>query len=90
MDRLLAHLGIQTTRIELATSNEQPLELAQQIGFPCVLKISSADISHKSVAGGVEVSEKGVAAHPDPKRAVHALSRMAEYAGFLADKREPD
>ncbi len=31
------------------------------------------------------LSEKGVAAYPDPKRAVYALSRMAEYARFLID-----
>jgi acyl-CoA synthetase (NDP forming) len=53
--RLLASLGIRTTRIELATSKEQALALAQEIGYPCVLKVSSADISHKSDAGGVKV-----------------------------------
>jgi acyl-CoA synthetase (NDP forming) len=53
--QLLANLGIQTTRIELATSKEQALALAQEIGYPCVLKVSSADISHKSDAGGVKV-----------------------------------
>jgi acetate---CoA ligase (ADP-forming) subunit beta len=53
--RLLAHLGIKTTRIELATSKEQALALAREIGYPCVLKVSSTDISHKSDAGGVKV-----------------------------------
>lgn len=54
--RLLASLGIRTTRIELATSKEQALAFAQEIGYPCVLKVSSADISHKSDAGGVKVN----------------------------------
>ncbi|HLA82196.1 MAG TPA: hypothetical protein VJP78_11370, partial [Thermoleophilia bacterium] len=31
------------------------------------------------------LSEKGIAAYPDPKRAVYALARMAEYARFLND-----
>ena len=29
------------------------------------------------------LAEKGVAAYPDPKRGVHVLSRMAEYASFV-------
>ncbi len=29
------------------------------------------------------LSDRGVAAYPDPKRAVYALARMAEYARFL-------
>jgi acyl-CoA synthetase (NDP forming) len=32
------------------------------------------------------LSEQGVAAYPDPKRAARALSRLAEYAGFLAER----
>ncbi len=31
------------------------------------------------------LSDRGVAAYPDPKRAVYALARMAEYARFLND-----
>ena len=31
------------------------------------------------------LSGRGVAAYPDPKRAVRALARMAEYASFLSD-----
>jgi acyl-CoA synthetase (NDP forming) len=31
------------------------------------------------------LSDRGVAAYPDPKRAVYALARMAEYARFLSD-----
>jgi acyl-CoA synthetase (NDP forming) len=32
------------------------------------------------------LSDKGVAAYPDPKRAAYALSRMAEYAEFLTER----
>jgi acyl-CoA synthetase (NDP forming) len=31
------------------------------------------------------LANTGVAAYPDPKRAVYVLSRMAEYASFLKD-----
>ena len=36
------------------------------------------------------LSDRGVAAYPDPKRAVYALSRMAEYARFQADREAGD
>ncbi len=36
------------------------------------------------------LSEQGVAAYPDPKRAARALSRLAEYAGFLAEREVGD
>lgn len=32
------------------------------------------------------LAAKGVAAYPDPKRAVYALARMAEYSGFLSER----
>jgi len=31
------------------------------------------------------LADKGIAAYPDPRRAVYVLSRMAEYAAFLKD-----
>jgi acyl-CoA synthetase (NDP forming) len=36
------------------------------------------------------LSEQGVAAYPDPKRAARALSRLAEYARFLDDRQASD
>ena len=36
------------------------------------------------------LSEQGVAAYPDPKRAARALSRLAEYARFLAEREAGD
>ena len=38
------------------------MALAEQIGYPVVLKISSVDITHKSDAGGVKVNLKDRAA----------------------------
>ncbi|CAN5819289.1 acetate--CoA ligase family protein [soil metagenome] len=39
----------------LATSTEQAVEIANEIGFPVVMKIESPDILHKSDAGGVAI-----------------------------------
>jgi acyl-CoA synthetase (NDP forming) len=52
---LLRSLGIPTTQMKLATSKGEAVALSKEIGFPCVLKVSSQDITHKSDAGGVKV-----------------------------------
>jgi len=45
--------GIPTPREGLATSATAASRLARDIGYPVVLKIASADILHKTEAGGV-------------------------------------
>ena len=47
--------GIAVPQEGLATSSEHAVELAQEIGFPVVLKIVSPEILHKTEAGGVLV-----------------------------------
>jgi len=47
--------GIAVPQEGLATSSEQAVELAREIGFPVVLKIVSPQILHKTEAGGVRV-----------------------------------
>ena len=53
--QLLKEVGIDTTEIRLALSEDEAISISQEIGFPVVLKIASPDISHKSDAGGVKV-----------------------------------
>ena len=45
--------GIPTPPEGLASSSDEAVALAEQIGFPVVLKIASPDILHKTDAGGV-------------------------------------
>jgi acetate---CoA ligase (ADP-forming) subunit beta len=52
---LLKGLGIPTTEMRLAVSEAEAVTISAEIGYPCVLKVSSQDISHKSDAGGVKV-----------------------------------
>ncbi|NHJ15004.1 MAG: CoA-binding protein [Candidatus Thorarchaeota archaeon] len=47
--------GIPVARIRLATSSEEAKNIAEQLGYPVVLKISSPDIIHKSDIGGIRV-----------------------------------
>jgi acetyltransferase len=47
--------GFATPKGSIATTAEQAGNIAQQLGFPIVLKIWSPDILHKSDVGGVKV-----------------------------------
>jgi acetyltransferase len=47
--------GIPVARIRLATSSEEAKQLADELGYPVVLKIASPDIVHKSDIGGIMV-----------------------------------
>ena len=53
--RLLACYGVKVNPTEQASSAEEAVELARQIGYPVVMKVHSAEITHKTEAGGVKV-----------------------------------
>ncbi len=74
--QLLKGLGISTTEMRLATTKQETVEFSRDIGYPCVLKVSSADITHKSDAGGVRV---GLANEQEVAQA---------YEGIMASCRE--
>jgi len=50
---VLSAYSLPTCSIALAKTPEEASDLAQKIGFPVVLKISSPDVTHKSDRGGV-------------------------------------
>ncbi|HKJ00210.1 MAG TPA: acetate--CoA ligase family protein [bacterium] len=51
--RVLASAGIPVVPERLATSADEAVAAAEALGLPCVLKIVSPDILHKSEMGGV-------------------------------------
>ena len=55
---LLRQAGIAVVETRLAVSKEQAAAISQQLGFPVVLKIVSADVVHKTDAGGVKLGLK--------------------------------
>jgi acetyltransferase len=48
--------GIKTSRPQVATSEEECIEIAKKMGFPVVMKIHSPQITHKSDVGGVALN----------------------------------
>ncbi len=53
--RILADAGLRVPEGKLATSFDQAHAAAERIGWPVVLKAQSADLPHKSDAGGVRI-----------------------------------
>jgi len=53
--------GIKVVETRLAASQKEAVTIAEEIGFPLVLKIASPDIIHKTDAGGVKVGLKNAA-----------------------------
>jgi acyl-CoA synthetase (NDP forming) len=53
---ILEEAGIPTARARLATTADEAVTAAKEMGFPVVLKIVSPDITHKSDIGGVKLN----------------------------------
>ncbi|MGQ9508773.1 MAG: acetate--CoA ligase family protein [Thermodesulfobacteriota bacterium] len=58
--RFLKQEGIPVVETRLSRTQKEAISIAQRLGFPVVLKISSPDIVHKSDFGGVRLSLKNV------------------------------
>jgi acetyltransferase len=50
---MVAGYGIAVTEARLARTADEAVQLAGELGYPVVLKLASADITHKSDVGGV-------------------------------------
>jgi acetyltransferase len=55
-DELVEAYGISTAPIQLARDEQQAIAIADELGYPVVMKIASPDILHKSDIGGVIVN----------------------------------
>jgi acyl-CoA synthetase (NDP forming) len=90
LDATLARCGIALPQSRSVTSAEQAADAAAAIGFPVALKIRSADIVHKTEAGGVVL---GLASRNDVVEAAGRLMTAARAAqpgatidGFLVQE----
>ncbi len=59
---LLDAYGIPTVETRLAASAEEAVEIADEIGYPAVIKLNSLTITHKSDVGGVRLGLEDAAA----------------------------
>ena len=84
---LLAVFGLPVPPSVVATTKENAVAAAREIGFPVVLKIQSRDITHKSDVGGVRLSlqnaEMVASAFEDMMRHVRALRPEARIDGAV-------
>jgi len=53
---ILEEAGIPTARARLATTADEAVAAAREVGFPVALKIVSPEITHKSDVGGVKLN----------------------------------
>lgn len=58
MDDLMQTYDIPTAPIKLARDENEAVQMANEFGYPVVMKIASPDILHKSDAGGVMLNIK--------------------------------
>jgi len=87
---VLKQAGISIIDTKLATSKEEAISISRQFGFPVVLKVASADIVHKSDAGGVRLglrTAKQVSrAYEDILKAVGQKHPQARIQGVSVQK----
>jgi acetyltransferase len=87
---VLAAYGIPTVRTEIATSSDGAVEIANQIGYPVVLKLHSETITHKTDVGGVHLDLRGEAAVRDAYLTIEeSVTRAAGREHFLGVTVQP-
>jgi len=72
--QVLRDAGIPCMPTELVNSAQAAVQAATQIGYPVVMKIASADIAHKTEAGGVQL---GIASDDQVQSAFDQLNKNA-------------
>jgi acetyltransferase len=77
--QILSAYGIPTVRHQICRNLDEILDAAQQLGYPVVLKVSSAEVIHKSDIGGVQLDLRNAS---DLGSAFHKLARQLQGAGI--------
>jgi acetyltransferase len=78
--QLLAAYRIPTVTTLIAHSEDQAVSLADELGYPVVLKLHSETITHKTDVGGVQLNLKDAAAVRHAYQLIHStlLERVGE------------
>ena len=64
--------GIPTVPYRVATTEEEAVEAAAEVGFPVVLKVLSPDVLHKTDVGGVQVDLRSTTEVGEAYRAIRS------------------
>lgn len=90
---LLARYGIPVPGFRRASTEEEAVEAARELGFPVVMKVVSPNVIHKSDAGGVVTDIASPDAAREAYRAIHervqAAVPDAEITGILVEEQVP-
>jgi acetyltransferase len=90
LDAVLARYGIGLPQSRMVSTAEQAADVAAELGFPVALKIRSADIVHKTEAGGVMLGLRGgsdvLAAADALVQSARAAYPDAKLDGFLVQE----
>ncbi|MCK5182861.1 MAG: acetate--CoA ligase family protein, partial [Candidatus Heimdallarchaeota archaeon] len=88
--QLMKEIGIITTDFQVAKNSKEAIKVANEIGFPIVMKILSPQIIHKTDAGGVKLninSEKETEkAFKEILASAKKYDSKAEIRGVLIEK----
>jgi acetyltransferase len=89
-EKLLQAYGIPLARSIMAQSASESINAAEKLGYPCVLKVASVDIPHKTELGalrlGLESSEAVQKAYREMLANVRAKKPAANIEGVLVQK----
>ncbi len=90
IEGLLSCYGIRVAKFALAETSDEAVAASREIGFPVVIKLASATISHKSDVGGVVLdirSEREVrAALKEIKARLTKIGRQKEMMGVTVQR----
>jgi acetyltransferase len=90
---VMAAYGLRLPPSELARSPQEAVEMANRIGYPVVLKISSPDILHKSDIGGVRAGISSASEVRDAYELIEYRARRyqpnADIRGILVQQQAP-
>ncbi|MCK9487506.1 MAG: acetate--CoA ligase family protein [Dehalococcoidia bacterium] len=91
--QLLADAGIPVAMAQLATTAGEAVRIADDLGYPVVMKVVSPDIAHKSDVGGVVVNladaEALQAAHGEMMARVQEAAPNASILGVAVQSMAP-
>lgn len=84
--KILEYYGIPVVHTELAATAEEAIAVSEKIGFPCVLKLFSKTITHKTDVGGVKLNLKDASAVQQAFQEIKEAVASHDFQGVTVQK----